>query len=191
MPISIQSNLPHIILQFGTGLNSPNCPSIRCAVNSCAALTTGNFHFFASVAKRYPHCVSKIYTPNDYAPIVLSGIVSSDTASITMELKVGFLLHLPYWTREGNTALLMVATGSNISVNTIIGLPFMKATGMIMDLVDEDVECKYLNCLPFSVEFYRTSNHVPVMGGGGTPIHHASLYIQLIQKTSSAIMAPR
>jgi hypothetical protein len=31
----------------------------------CAALTTGNFHFFASVAKRFPHCVSKMYTPDD------------------------------------------------------------------------------------------------------------------------------
>ena len=181
MPISIQSNLPHILLQFGTDLDSPNCPSIRCAVDSCAALTTGNFHFFASVAKRYPHCVSKIFTPEDYAPIILSGIVSSDAASITTELEVGFLFHLPYRTREGDTASLMVATGPNVSVNTIIGLPFMKATGMIMDLVDEVVECKYLDCPPFPVDFRRTSNHVPVMDDGGTPIHHASS-LQLINE---------
>ena len=87
----------------------------------------GNFHFFALVAKRYPQCVSKIYTLEEYAPIVLSGIVSSDAASITTELEVGFLFHLPYRTREGDTALLMAATGPNVSVNTIIGLPFMKA----------------------------------------------------------------
>jgi hypothetical protein len=142
----------------------------------------GNFHFFASVAKRYPHCVSKIYTPEDYAPIVLSGIVSSDAASVTTELEVGFLFHLPYRTREGDTTSLMVATGPNVSVNTIIGLPFMKATGMIMDLVDEVVECKYLDCPPFPVDFRWTSNHVPVMDDGGTPIHHASTYIQLIDE---------
>jgi len=182
MPISIQSNLPHILLQFGTDLDSPNCPSIRCAVDSCAALTTGNFHFFASVAKRYPHCVSKIFTPEDYAPIILSGIVSSDAASITTELEVGFLFHLPYRTREGDTASLMVATGPNVSVNTIIGLPFMKATGMIMDLVDEVVECKYLDCPPFPVDFRRTSNHVPVMDDGGTPIHHATSSVRLIDE---------
>jgi hypothetical protein len=182
MPISIQSNLPHILLQFGTNLDSPNCPSIRCAVDSCAALTTGNFHFFASVAKCYPHCVSKIYTPEDYAPIVLSGIVSSNVASVTTELEVGFLFHLPYRTREGNTTSLMVATGPNVLVNTIIGLPFMKATGMIMDLVDEVVECKYLDCPPFPVDFCRTSNHIPVMDDDGTPIHHASSYIQLIDE---------
>ncbi len=47
MPILIQRNLPHIILQFGANLDYPNCPSICCAVDSCAALTTGNFHFVA------------------------------------------------------------------------------------------------------------------------------------------------
>ena len=182
MPISIQSNLPHIILQFGADLDSLNCPSICCAVNSCAALTTGNFHFFALVAKRYPHCVLKINTPEDYVPIVLSGIVLSDAASITTELEVGFFFHLPYRTREGNTASLMVAMGPNVLVNTIISLPFMKATGMIMDLVNEVVECKYLDCPPFPVDFCRTLNHVPVMDGEGTPIHHASSYVQLIQE---------
>ncbi len=54
MPISIQSNLPHISLQFGPNLDCPNCPSICCAVGLCAALTTGNFHFFALVVKRFP-----------------------------------------------------------------------------------------------------------------------------------------
>jgi hypothetical protein len=58
MPISIQSNLPHIVLQFGADLNCPNCPSIRCAIDSCAALTTGNFHFFASIANAF-HTVSQ------------------------------------------------------------------------------------------------------------------------------------
>ena len=113
---------------------------------------------------------------------MLSGIVLSDAASITTELKVGFFFRLPYQTRKGNTALLLVATGPNVLVNTIIGLPFMKATGMIMDLVDEVVECKYLDCPPFPVDFCRTSNHIPVMDDGGTPIHHASSYIQLIQE---------
>ncbi len=71
MPISIQSNLPHIPIKFGNDLNDPNCPTIRCAVDTCAALTTGSFHFFAAIAKRYPHCVQKSFAPQDYASIVL------------------------------------------------------------------------------------------------------------------------
>ena len=34
MPISIQSNLPHIPIKFGNNLNEPNCPTIRCAVDT-------------------------------------------------------------------------------------------------------------------------------------------------------------
>jgi hypothetical protein len=86
MPISIQSNIPHITLQFGADLNCPNCPSIRCAVNLCAALTTGNFDFFALVAKRFLHCIARMYTPDDYATIVLSGVVQLNQESVTTEL---------------------------------------------------------------------------------------------------------
>ncbi len=186
MPILIQSNLPHIVLQFGADLDSPNCPSICCAVDSCAALTVGNFHFFALVAKCFPHCVVKIFTPKDYAPIVLSGIVSSNEASITIELEVGVLFHLPYRMRDSDSASLMVATGPNVSVNTIIGLPFMKATGMILDLIDKVVDCRYLNCPPFPVDFCRTSNHVPVMDEPtDTPVNHATSYLQLIQEVEN------
>jgi hypothetical protein len=77
MPIPIQSNLPHIVLQFGPDLDMADHPQVRCAVDTCTALTTGNFHFFAAVAKRYPYCLPKLLTPEDYAPIVLSGIVQA------------------------------------------------------------------------------------------------------------------
>jgi hypothetical protein len=53
MPITIQSNLPHIALQFGPDLDKADCPQVRCAIGTCAALTTGNFHFFSALAKRY------------------------------------------------------------------------------------------------------------------------------------------
>ncbi len=45
-----------------------------------------------------------------------------------------------------DSASLMVATGPNVSVNIITGFPFMKASGMILDLVDKVMECKYLDC---------------------------------------------
>jgi hypothetical protein len=88
MPISIQSNFPHITNQFGADLDCPNCPSICCAIDLCAALTTGNFHFFALVAKRFPHCIAKMYTPDNYAPIVISGIVQSNEELVMTEWKL-------------------------------------------------------------------------------------------------------
>jgi hypothetical protein len=154
MPITIQSTLPHIVLQLGNDLDCPNCPSIRCAVDTCAALSTGSFHFFAAIAKRFPHCVAKIYAPSDYAPITLSGIIqSSEEAAVTTDLEVGWQFYLPYKTRSGEDAMFAVATGPHVAVNTILGIPFQKATGAIIDLVDNRVEFKHLDCPPFEVEF--------------------------------------
>jgi hypothetical protein len=38
----------------------------------------------------------------------------------------------------------------------------MQGTGMILDLVDNLAECKYLDCPAFPIDYRRTSNHVPV-----------------------------
>ena len=154
MPITIHSNLPHIVMQFGTTLDCPNSPSVRCAVDSCAALSTGNFHYFASLAKRFPHCLAKVFAPQDYAPIVLSGIVQSHQhEAVTTELEVGFQFHLPYKTTAGEETSFLIATGPQVSVNTILGLPFMQGTGMILDLVDNLAECKYLDCPAFLIDY--------------------------------------
>ncbi len=120
--ITIQSTLPHIVLQFGPDMHTANCPSICCAVDTCAALTTGNFHFFSTVAKHYLHCIAKILAPADYALIVLSGIVQNKDKAVTTKLKlVGFQFHLPYRTSGGNASSLLIAMGPHVLVNTIIG----------------------------------------------------------------------
>jgi hypothetical protein len=153
MPISIQSNLPHIVLQLRIALDCPDCPSIRCAVDTCAALSTGRFYFFV-VAKHFLHCVAKIFAPKDYSPIVLSGIVqSSEQAAVTTNLEVGWKFPLPYKTKSSEVASFAIATGPHVSVNTILGLPFQVATGMVIDLVDNIVECKSLDCPPFTINF--------------------------------------
>jgi hypothetical protein len=168
MPITIPSNLPHIALQFGPDLDMADCPQVCCAVDTCAALTTGIFHFFSALAKHYPHCLAKLLTPANYAPIVLSGIVQANNAVVTTEL-VGFQFHLPYHTSGGDSSSLLIATGPNVSVNMIIGLPFIKATGMILDFVEDVAECKHLDCSPFPMDFWCMSNHVPV---AEAPAHH-------------------
>jgi hypothetical protein len=106
MPIVIHSNLLHIVMQFGPILDCPHSPSICCAVDSCAALSTGNFQYFASLVKRFLHCLAKVFAPQDYAPIVLSGVVQSQQQeAVTTELEVGFQFHLPYKTTQGEDAL--------------------------------------------------------------------------------------
>ena len=111
-------------------------------MDKCTALSTGSFQFYASVAKRFPHCVAKVFAPKDYAPIVLSGIVqTSEHATVTTELEVGWQFHLLYKTKGGDNASFVIATGPHVSVNTILGPPFIQATGMIIDFVGSVAEC--------------------------------------------------
>jgi hypothetical protein len=77
-------------------LDCADCPILRCVVDTAAALMTGNFCFVAN-----PHCIAKLYVPEDYNPIVLSGIVQGRGESVMMELTVGFQFHLLYKTCNG------------------------------------------------------------------------------------------
>ena len=186
LPAPIVSNFPHIHLQFGTDLGCANCPIVRCVVDTAAALSTGNFHFVSAIAKQYPHCVAKIYVPKDYNPIVLSGIVQRGGESITTELTVGFQFHLPYLTREGDTTSILIATGPHVTVNTIVGLPFIQATRAIIDLSDNVVELRAFDAPPFPLEYRRATVHVPVMEEGGEhPVHMAGAYDVLIQEINA------
>ncbi len=161
LSVSIQLIMPHINLQLGTDLNDASSPSIRCVVDTAAALCIGNYHFFAAIAKQYPQCVAKIYLPNDYSPIILSGIVQDDADAITTDLPVPFQFHLPYFTKDGSATSFVVATGPQVSVNTVLGLPLITASGMVIDFVDEVVEAKNLDCPPFKINFRRAAKTVP------------------------------
>jgi len=110
---------------------------------------------------------------------MLMGIVQTNKLeAVTTKLEVGFLCRLPYKTSDGDDSSFMVVTGPHVLVNTIIGLPFIKGIGMIIDTVDDVAECKYLDCPPFPIDYWCTSNQVPVMDEPGTPIHHAQAYLQ-------------
>jgi hypothetical protein len=78
----------------------------------------------------------------DYSPIALSGIVQQGGNSVTTNLTVGFQFHLPYLTREGTPTNLVVAAGHDVSVNVILGLPFIMQTKMIIDTFDHVAELR-------------------------------------------------
>ncbi len=161
--VSIQSLLPHISLQLGTTSDDPDVPMIRCMVDTGAALNTGNYSFYAAIVKWYLHCIAKVILPKDYSPIIISGGINDDMQAITTDLSVAFQFHLPYLTGDGNTASIINATSPQVSVNAIIGLPFIKATGMIINTVDNDVEAKHLFCKPFPIEFWHATKYVPAI----------------------------
>ena len=103
-----------------------------------------------AVIRQFPHILKKIYLPDDYAAIVLSGIVQTpDSSPVTTELSVGFEIHLPYSTKDGNDTSLLVAAGPDVAVNLVLGLPFIKATGLVADFVDMSVRPRICSVSPF------------------------------------------
>ena len=186
LPVPIVSNFPHIHLQLATVLNCPYCPVIWCVVNTAAALSTGNFHFVAAVAIQYPHCVAKLFIPKDYNPIILFGIVQHGSELATTELTVGFQFHLPYLTKEGNTTSILIATGPHVTVNMIVGLPFIQATRAVIDLADNVAELHALDAPPFPLEYRRAMVHVPIVDEGNEhPVQMVDAYSNLIAEINS------
>ena len=142
LPVPIQAAFSHITLQFGTALGCENCLAVRCVIDTAAALSTGNLHFFATIAKQYPHTVASIHSLADYSPITLSGIVQNKGASVMTDLYVAFRLHLPNLTCKGTPTSFLVASGRDVTVNAILGLPFIQQTKMVIDAADMVAELK-------------------------------------------------
>jgi len=111
-------------------------------------------------------------------------VQSSEQAAVTTKLEVGWQFHLPYKTKGGDNTSFAIATGPHVSVNTIIGFLFIRATGMIIDLVNNVAECKHLKYPPFTVDFGRTSNHVPVMDkqSAYAQVHKVELFNHVVKE---------
>jgi hypothetical protein len=85
------------------------------------------------------------------------------------ELPVGFEIHLNYLTKDGSETSLLVAAGPDVAVNLILGLPFIKATGLICDFVDNVCQAKHLLCDPFPIDFKHALKSIPVFLVTGAP----------------------
>jgi hypothetical protein len=105
------------------------------ALDTIATLCTKNYHFSAAIAKQHPHCVSKIFIPGDYSPIIISGIIQDDEEAITTDLPIAFQCHPPYLTKDGSQTSFVTTTGPQVSMK-VLGLLMIKATCMIIDTID-------------------------------------------------------
>ena len=173
IPASISCELPHIELQLGSELNGSNTPSVRVVVDTAAGITVGNFYYWAMIAKTFPHCLSKVFAPQDYSPIRLTGIVQRGGEGVSTELDTAFLFQLPYLTRDGQTTSFLVSVGPHVTVNAIIGIPFIKSTGMVIDTPDQVAELRALDASPFPISYRRAAVHVPIIDESAVSINYA------------------
>ena len=185
LPVPISPAFPHIILKLGSQLGDANNPAICTVVDTATALTTGNLHFPTTIVKAYPHTVHAIYMPKDYSSITLSEIVEDiNGASIPTDLTVAFPFHLPYFTCKGAPTTFLVAVGPNVTVNTILGLPFIQQTKMIIDAADQVAELRSLDAPPFPIDFRHAQCGVPTISASKDPINE-SHFTDIIQEITN------
>jgi hypothetical protein len=82
-----------------------------------------------------------------------------------MELLVGFEIFLPYLTKDGNETSLLVTIGRDVAVNLILGLPFIKASRMIANFIDNVCQAKHLLADLSPIDFRCTIKSIPAVGG--------------------------
>jgi hypothetical protein len=76
-----------------------------------------------------------------------------------------------------------IVTGPHVSVNTIFGLPLIKATEIILDFIEDVAECKYLDCpTSFEIKYRQMSNHVPVTEDPYVPVHSVGPHEKTVLK---------
>ena len=167
MPVATMTTLPHALFSLGPSLETPNCPDIRCAIDTCAGLNTGSYDYLMALSKKYPHCLYKLYTSREYVPITLSGIVQNADTAVTTTLDCTFQFHLPYKLRgSGEDCVLSIAAGKHVAVNVILGMPFIMGMKMVLDFVDNVATCNAIDHEPFPIEYRQTSNAVPAPDAG-------------------------
>ncbi len=75
-------------------------------------------------------------------------------------------------TKDGNETSLLVVAGPNVAVNLILGLPFIKATGMIADFVNNVCQAKHLLANPFPINFRCVMKSIPAIEGCDSASHY-------------------
>ena len=129
IPIAIDSNgLPHI--GFDPGALS-SLVELCCLLDKCSALNTGYLLFHLWLKSKRPDLVAEFISFDDANPfehIKLggairdpSGINSSDHGNLTAVIRY----YSPYVDTSGSATTLSFALSSDITVNTIFGLPML------------------------------------------------------------------
>ena len=55
---------------------------------------------------------------------------------------IAFQFHLSYFTKDGSATSFVLATGPQVSVNSVLDLPLITATSMILNFNDNVVQAK-------------------------------------------------
>jgi hypothetical protein len=138
MPVNIDNGFPNLTLHLGTPPNGQ--VELTGLFDTCGSLNTGLLVFHVYVASQYPDAVESLrfFDSNDpFEPIKLEGAVSDPSdydASRHGLLTAVIRYKTPYKTTAGQNVAISIALGTDVSTNTIFGLPTLSAFEFVLDL---------------------------------------------------------
>jgi hypothetical protein len=137
MPINIDNGFPNLALDIGA---SQGLVTLAGLFDTCGSLNTGYLPFHMYVASQHPDAVESLrfFNSDDpFEPIKLEGAVSDPAdydASQHGLLTAVILYNTPYKTKAGHSISVSIALGTEVSTNTIFGLPTLSAFEFLVDL---------------------------------------------------------
>ena len=138
MPISSNNELPHVAFPIG---KSNGAASVTALYDTGGALNTGNIHLHNFIRKKTPSAVAayeEFNGKNPFDPIKLCGALL-DPSDYNAEkhgiLSAVITYYTPFKSIEGKPITFSVALGVDMSVDTIIGIPFIKELNLELKLI--------------------------------------------------------
>jgi len=149
MPIAIDNGLPHITFDLGT--DPALDPSLCGLMDTCGALNTGYLLFHLWLKSERPDLVAEFVSfddSNPFEPIKLGGAIrdpsdfdASDHGNLTAVIRY----FTPYLDSSGDPITISFALGSDVTVNTIFGLPMLCDLDSVISLRSNCMHSRALN----------------------------------------------
>ena len=137
MPINIDNGFPNLTLGIGAHRGTVELTGL---FDTCGSLNTGHLPFHMYIASQHPDAVLSVrfFNSDDpFEPIKLEGAVADPAdydASRHGLLTAVIQYKTPYQTVSGQHISLFIALGSDVSTNTIFGLPTLSAFEFLLNL---------------------------------------------------------
>ena len=149
MPIAIDNGLPHIT--FSLGSDPALDPTLCGLMDTCGALNTGYLLFHLWLMSERPDLVAEFISfddSNPFEPIKLGGAIrdpsdfdAADHGNLTAVIRY----YTPYTDVSGSPITLSFGLGSDVTVNTIFGLPMLCALDSVISLNSNSLHSRSLN----------------------------------------------
>ena len=148
MPIAIDNGLPHITFDLGA---DPSLVELCGLMDTCGALNTGYLLFHLWLRSERPDLVAEFVSfddSNPFEPIKLGGAIrdpsdfdATDHGNLTAVIRY----YTPYVDTSGSPITLSFALGSDVTVNTIFGLPMLCDLDSIISLRSNSMHSRTLH----------------------------------------------